>query len=236
MTPTNYFETLNWDSNFFKFPVARINDEVDILDNTNILQNLFESNIKLAYYSSSQKLIIPGNNFYDIKLVDKKITYLKEITDLPVNENIIFYDKNYPEEKLISLALESGIYSRFNVDEKIGHENFEALYKQWIVRSVAKEIADEVLVYKINGEIAGFVTAGKKNKRADIGLIAVDQSHRGKGIGKALMYSAENYYAGNLKSIQVVTQGNNMPACKLYESCGYLVEKQEYFYHLWKKD
>lgn len=231
-----YFETLPWDSNFFQFPVARIKDDVDIISDEKVFQNLFENNIRLAYYSSFKELVIPENNLYEIKLVDKKVTYSKEIIDQPANERILSYEKDYPEEKLISLAIESGIYSRFNVDNKIGRYHFEELYTKWIENSVSKKIADEVLVSKDQNEITGFVTVGKKNNRADIGIIAVDESHRGKGIGKALMFSAENYYSGKLKSIQVVTQEDNLAACKLYESCGYLREKKEYFYHLWRKD
>ena len=230
-----YFETLPWDSNFFKFPVARIKEEVDNLSNIKVFQSLFENNIRLAYYSSSLKLEIPKNILYEMKLVDKKITYLKEIIDHPANDKISCYDRDYPERKLIYLAIESGIYSRFHVDHKIGQTHFEELYTQWIVNSVSKKIADEVLVYKEEKEIAGFVTVGKKDNRADIGIIAVDPSHRGKGIGKALMFSAENFYAGKLKSIQVITQGDNLAACKLYKSCGYGLEKKEYFYHLWRK-
>jgi dTDP-4-amino-4,6-dideoxy-D-galactose acyltransferase len=236
MNPTKYFETLPWDSNFFQFPVARINNEDDIFLNEEILRNLFKNNIKLAYYSSPKELFISENKFYEMKLVDKKVTYLKEVLPHATNEKISFYDKEYTEQKLISLAHDSGIYSRFNVDNKIERKLFEDLYTHWIVNSVTKKIADAVLVSKEEKEITGFVTIGKKNDRADIGIIAVDSSHHGKGIGKALMFSAENFYAGKLKSIQVVTQGDNLPACKLYESCSYKLEKNEYFYHLWRKN
>ena len=236
MNPIKYFETLPWDSKFFRFPVARINDEVDIFANKNILQSLFENNIRLAYYSSSRKLVIPESNLYEVKLVDKKVTYTKEIIDQKVSPKIMYYDKKFPEPKLISLAIESGIYSRFNVDERMGREKFEALYRQWIVKSVAKEIADEVLVYKINDEIAGFVTVGKKSNRADIGIIAVDNKYRGRGVGKALMLGAESLYKNKFNYIQVVTQKDNLPACKLYESCGYTRESLEYFYHIWQKE
>jgi dTDP-4-amino-4,6-dideoxy-D-galactose acyltransferase len=146
------------------------------------------------------------------------------------------YSENYPNKKLIDLAIESGIYSRFNVDPKIGRKKFEELYTRWIIKSVSKEIADDVLVYKIGGEIAGFVTVGQKNGRADIGIIAVDKSYRGKGIGKTLMKTAENFYFDKLKLIQVVTQGHNLPAIKLYEGCEFKIEKVEFLYHLWNEN
>lgn len=228
-------ELLSWDSDFFGFPVAKISSSFESLDGTILFDRLATKNIHLAYYYSAVQLYIPDNNIYKIKMVDEKVTYIKDISSSFLNTNISRYEKNYPEEKLISLAIESGIYSRFNVDKKIGQKNFENLYTHWIVNSVSKKIADEVLVYKDGNDIVGFVTIGEKNNRADIGIIAVDKSHRGQGIGKVLMLSAENRYVGKLNAIQVVTQGDNKPACGLYENCGYRVEKKEYIYHLWKK-
>jgi len=231
-----YFETLPWDSSFFKFPVARIVNEINIFSFEIILQNLFENNISLAYYSTTTQLTGIENSLYNIRLVDRKTTFIKQINAVPIDGHITFYSKTYPEKKLVQLAIESGIYSRFNIDEKIGRQNFEDLYTQWIIKSVSKEIANEVLVYKFADEITGFVTIGEKNNRADIGIIAVDAGFRGKGIGKALMLAAENICSKKHIYIQVVTQGDNIAACKLYESCGYTTEKVEYFYHLWKKD
>ena len=98
-------------------------------------------------------------------------------------------------------------------------------------------MAKEVFIYQENQIIAGFVTLGEKKSRAEIGIIAVDNNYRGKGIGKSLMFAAENWFAGKkYNEIRVVTQGDNLPACRLYESCGYKTDNVEYFYHLWKKD
>lgn len=231
-----YFETLAWDSNFFKFPVARIIDREDVFTNKKIFQNLFDSNINLAYYATSKQIITTDSALYEVKMVDTKIIFVKEIFKQPDNEKIFSYDKKCAESKLISLAIESGSYSRFFIDKSIGHKNFENLYTQWIQKSVSRDIADDVLVYKHNNTIVGFVTIGKKGVRADIGLIAVDSKFRGMGIGKALMQSAENFYLSKLINIQVVTQGNNQAARKLYESCGYKIESQQFFYHVWRKN
>jgi dTDP-4-amino-4,6-dideoxy-D-galactose acyltransferase len=105
-----------------------------------------------------------------------------------------------------------------------------------MINCVNRKIAMEVLVYDMNKTIAGVVTLGEKQLRADIGLIAVDDLYRGKGIGTSLMLSAESWFAShtNFDLIQVVTQGANIAARSLYERCGYSVEKIEYVYHFWK--
>ncbi len=237
----NTINILEWDSNFFGIKICRI--AAEILNNeelADILKKLKELNIDLGYYSS----VLPLNEndsfseLYNIKFVDKKTTYLKKINRKASScISVTPYKSDYPNSKLFELAIESGIYSRFNVDKKIGRIKYEELYKEWIINSVNRKLAKEVFIYIDNGIINGFVTLGENNSIADIGMIAVDSDYRGKGIGKSLMYSAENWFANNnYEYIQVTTQGDNLPACRLYESCGYKINKVEYFYHLWKKN
>ncbi|WKZ46799.1 MAG: GNAT family N-acetyltransferase [Anaerolineales bacterium] len=60
------------------------------------------------------------------------------------------------------------------------------------------------------------------NKFAYIEELAVNPDFRGKGIGKALMDRAIAWAKGqNFPGIMLETQDNNVPACKLYEKCGF---------------
>jgi dTDP-4-amino-4,6-dideoxy-D-galactose acyltransferase len=232
---------LDWDSQFFEKKIGRIES---IITNRNellgVTSKLTKLNVDLAYYSSVSSLSkgLMYSDSYDIKLVDRKTTYKKRIDQgVPFNSCVNKYAKDFPEQQLLDLSVESGVYSRFKIDDRIGGDKYQDLYRTWIINSVNKKLAAEVLVYKLNETIAGFVTLGEKKGRADIGIIAVSSAFRGKGIAKSLMLSAENWFFQNsgFKEIQVVTQGDNLPACKLYESCGYEIDKVEYFYHLWKK-
>ena len=237
----SFIEKLDWDSNFFNIKICRINDVISNSNElTEALKKIKKLDIDLAYYSSPIPLI-KFQNFsllYNINLVNKKVTYSKKIIgNVSFAESVTEFKSDYPTDKLIELAIESGRYSRFNIDKKIPRSKFEELYKEWIINSVNKKLAKEVFIYQENEIIAGFVTLGEKKSRAEIGIIAVDNNYRGKGIGKSLMFAAENWFAGKkYNEIRVVTQGDNLPACRLYESCGYKTDNVEYFYHLWKKD
>ena len=232
---------LDWDSDFFSYNVSRIEGlllEKQDIKNIEYLMN--KNEIELSYYSTSRELspYIYEISELDIVLVDKKTTYIKEINpDLEIDKSITSIDQNtIYKEKLIDLAIQSGIYSRFNVDKRIGKDKFEEMYALWMINSLNRKIAKEVLVFSKNNDLSGFVTLGEKNNRADIGIIAVDHISRGKGIGKILMTSAEKLFSNlGYKSIQVVTQGDNNPACRLYESCRYKVDTVEFFYHIWRK-
>ena len=67
-----------------------------------------------------------------------------------------------------------------------------------------------------------------------IGLIAVSEKHQGQGLGKKLIQAAE-YESMQIgaKTMQIPTQENNIPACKLYESLGYQPAERVYVYHYW---
>jgi ribosomal protein S18 acetylase RimI-like enzyme len=62
------------------------------------------------------------------------------------------------------------------------------------------------------------------NKFAYIEELAVDTAFRGKGVGSALLMCAiewakDQKYPG----VTLETQTNNVPACKLYEKCGFVL-------------
>ncbi len=90
---------------------------------------------------------------------------VKNIIANNVENNFIeSYKEKSPDTELIKLAIQSGIYSRFNVDEKIGKQKFEELYSLLLINSLKKEIAQEVLLISNETKITGFVTLEKKTK------------------------------------------------------------------------
>jgi len=231
---------LDWDSNFFEMRVAKVlNSRNKLSDLKSILEELEKEKIDLAYFTSKSPIsdaskIISGN--FEIKFVDERATFLKKIGNKREYDlNISEYKEEEVTPELLKLAIESGVYSRFKIDEKIPNSRFEELYRLWMINSVSKKISDAVLVYKDAEKIIGFVTIGKKNERGNIGIIAVDAAGRGKGIGKSLVKAAE-YYCSNvgLNELQVVTQKINIPACSLYKKCGFDLESTVCFYHIWQ--
>ena len=232
-------QKLDWDSNFFQFNVCRLEGLITNIEDLKVVDSIMdESKFKLAYFSSVEELDIDNIETLEIKLVDKKTTYIKKInSSLKLHPMISSYESVHPSSKLLDLAIQSGKYSRFNIDERIGENNFKEMYRLWITKSVKREIAKEVIVYKHNSDIAGYLTIGEKNNRAELGMGAVDSNYIGKGIGRILFENAEKW-AHNMgyKDIQIVTQGGNIPACKLYENLGYTIESMVYFYHIWKND
>lgn len=234
------FEMLNWDSTVLGVKVAKITAEQLSLEKLGaVLSALKQQNIQLVYWCIdpddivSQAAAEAQHGF----LVDEKITYTVNL--LPFKETLQHrtwddYEQQQATPDLVELALESGKFSRFIQDPKMGYERFKNLYTQWINNSCNQTIAEGVIIIRGPDGLAGMATVGKKNQRGDIGLLAVAPGSQGKGYGTQLVYDAQAYFLQQgLAVAQVVTQKKNIPACKLYEKCHFTIESIQNFYHFW---
>jgi dTDP-4-amino-4,6-dideoxy-D-galactose acyltransferase len=235
----NSIVPLDWDSQFFGYPVAKISfgkDGADKLEN--VFQQINSENIRLTYLfvNPDDREI---NRFIEGKgclLADQKVVFAKT-TEKHFNfkNKIIEFQETEINEKILSLALISGIWSRFRIDKNFVNNEFERLYTEWLSNSINKTIALKTLVAIQETDFVGITTLGEKSDYADIGLVAVDENHRGQGIGYDLIHTADNT-AFNLgyEKIKVVTQLKNNEACNLYKKCNFHVESITNIYHYWK--
>ncbi len=233
------YKKLEWDSQTFGIPTGTITrQDLDDARLREALQAMRREGYRLVYFPSVRKL--DDKNLleaFDGLLADEKVTFAKKLdtpfTAIP-DDHIRSYDASTVSPELLSLAYDSGLYSRFRVDPHFTQNEYQVLYRIWIERSVRREIAHEVLVYAEGTKLLGMVTLGEKNGRGDIGLVAVSEDARGKGIGKKLMVAAEaDFRKRGYAAAQVVTQGINQPAIKLYTGSGYHLDEAVYFYHFW---
>lgn len=236
------FRLLEWDTDFFGFPVASIVPvrltEVE-LDHT--LASMRKAGVRLAYWASdpgdgeSQRAALSCGGF----LADRKVTYIVDVGKFPrpvdrAGLAIGKYTDPIPTAEMEELALQAGSHSRFKVDPRMPAGKFADLYRLWIRNSVRGKIAAAVIVARREGRIVGMVTVGEKNGRGDIGLIAVDAGMRGMNVGASLVAAAVDWArARGFERAQVVSQGENDAACRFYERCGYSVDKVEILYHFW---
>lgn len=227
---------LDWDSEFLGARVGAIDYKDEIVQ----IESLAHSFDLIYFFTNSPfKFPIAFTEYFSVSLTDEKVTYHKKILGVNApDESIRILEKEFiPSEQVISIAIQSGMHSRFNIDKLFPKEKFRELYRLWCVNSINRKIAEEVFVYEMDGVIAGLITVGIKNGIPDIGLLAVDEVYRGKGIGQKLVAAVE-YWAINQKQageLQVVTQAANLPACMFYKKTGFYLQQKQYVYHCWKK-
>lgn len=215
-------EKLEWDSGFFEKDIFRIT-----LENEDFDPEMLEFPDSFYYLFSSRK-----QDFLKSKLKDQKLVYSKELSSKKDdNMSIVEYDGAI-NDQLLKLAFESGAFSRFKLDDQLNHK-FEELYSKWLENSLNKKFADLVLVYAEEEKILGFITVKLNVDHGLIGLIAVDEDARGKGIGKSLIQKVENFCIDHgLKILKVPTQMANKVACSFYERNEFEIESLTYIYHL----
>ena len=232
------FDVLEWDSDLFGFPVARMRSHAlrpDAFEKA--VASLEERGIRLAYAvtpwgagEARQPIEQAGG-----RLVDRRVRYRKKMsgtTAFPAH--VEAWAGSECSDELEALALESGHQSRFRIDPQVPPHVYPELYRTWIRRSVRREIAQVVLLSRDAEVVTGMVTLDLKGTRADVGLMAVHGAYRQKGVGLRLMEAAEAWsHHRGAETLDVVTQGANTGACALYEASGCLVVQEEAVYHLW---
>jgi len=234
------YNQLEWDSRFFGYKITAIRTQnLELNELNKIIRELGEQGYKLAYCFAGPDDIISNYSLQSASglPVDEKITFfirINEADNFTASPFIKSYNLGYTSEKLKSLALQSGIYSRFKTDPNFQNAEYDKLYMEWIEKSVKREIADEVLVYSENEDEKGLITLGFKENSGSIGLLAVDEKERGKSIGRKLVQSALLYFREKkVNIVEVVTQSKNKGACEFYKSMGFEVKSIVNIYHLW---
>lgn len=237
-----YFQILDLDSEIFGFPVAKIlPDKLSTGELERVISSLKKEKSRLIFWASdpndeeSQK----AARLYHGFLADKKVTFVADVGQTSehlsgMDWDIEEYADTLPCADMENLAIQIGKNSRFGIDPRITEDKLIAMYKHWIRNSVNKQVADAVLVARRSDKIVGMVSVREKEGHGYIGLLAVDPSMRGKDLGVSLVRAAQEWTRRKgLRFAQVVTQGENLAACRLYEKCGYRIDKIEYFYHFW---
>lgn len=236
----NRYKILEWDSDFFGFPVAKIlNAELKKNNLREILKDLKKRKVRLIYYSSEKnilddEIVKKFNGFFTgqkvIFVLDLKKTSKNNI-NLPDGIKLEKYNKKTPSPDLTNLIVEGGIYSRFYVDPKINKKKYQDLHKLWIKNSVKE---NDIFVLNKDRATIGFISLNEKNNRANIDFIVVDKKYRGMGFATALINHAHNWLLSKrYETIQADTQKENINAVNMYEKFGYKQEKIINFYHFW---
>lgn len=221
---------LQWDTDFFNLKTGAIYLDEAASNPADIIEKAKQGGYQLVYVFSKEPQLeyaLAGLN-----LVDTKVFFSKEVAETEAPIQLTKHEGEASPE-LTELALQSGWKSRFNVDPKL-NMRYKDLYALWLTRSLSGEFADAVFTYNIGDETVGLVSARLEEENlAKVGLFAIADTHRGKGLGKKMLAALESwYYKQGAKTSEIATQLDNEVACKLYKSSGYRVVNTSYVYHL----
>ena len=223
-------EYLTWDSSFFKEKVYQISS---VESHTELYEALSRISQKCMIYVFSQCKLKNLTPLITKVTYEQKLKYQTQSSLSSFDYEIeACYDQK-PSKELYSLALQSGLHSRFNRDPKISKHRFSKLYQLWLDKSLSRKIADQVYVATEKNNQVGLVSVQNKLDHCKIGLISVDAANQGKGVGTSLINAVFCYaWQEKIPKVQVVTQKQNTNACRFYEKNGFQSIKEEFVYHL----
>lgn len=233
-------DLLDWDSRFFGHGVARVRGDTLTPDRAADIDAWSRrTGASLLYFlaRADDPPTIRAAEAAGYRLTDVRMTFERQATTED-REPLTRAVRPYEEDDLRALrALARVSYrdSRFYQDDRIPREKADGLFELW-TENACRGSPSHVRVAEVAGRVAGYATidARADERLARIGLIAIDESFRGRGLGRALVESALTCAASwKLDRVEVVTQGRNVAAQRLYQRCGFLTRGVQLQYHKW---
>lgn len=166
--------------------------------------------------------------------VDSILTFALDVSDMPLAElnGDIDIRLAIPSDGAATaeLARQAYVYDRFHSDPYIPSKRADELHATWLRNSCAGGAADAVVLAEKNQSLLGFVTCKlQRDTKTHLGeligaivLVATTKEARRRGIARATTLAALDWFRQqDAVIVEVGTQVRNIPASRLYESCGF---------------
>ena len=242
MIVTEPCQFLDWDSQFFGFPIGRVVPcRLDAIALKQIMNWAVARGIRCLYclcdfdnYDAVRQL--EHNGFY---LVDIRLTLEMALKE-PIQERMaisgveIRLARSSDMPDLERIAAVSHVDSRFFFDKLFPREKCAELYPRWLLRD-ANDPTTALFVADLDGQPVGYLSCRLASAdTATISLVGLGERARGRGIGKQLLLTAMTYALaqGRLR-MNVVTQGRNIAAQRLYQGAGFRTVSLQIWFHRW---
>lgn len=233
----NSYRLLEWDSAFFGFRIARLlSGRLDRQTAADALSWCKSERIRCLYFlaGTDSTETVESAAQSGFRLTDIRITLARKTAGGHGPADNVRACRAADVAALRAIAAVSHRDSRFYYDPGFPEDRCDALYATWIELS-CQGYAKAVLVAEHDSEPAGYISCHIDAEGAgSIGLVAVAEHARGRGLGPQLVAAAMRYF-GEMKCdrVTVVTQGRNCAAQRLYQNCGFRTADIGIWYHRW---
>lgn len=229
---------LDWDTEFFGVPIAKI--EGDHLTDeviAQVWQWSRDHRIACLYFlcaaDDDQSVAIAEQTGFHLVDVRMDLSWrVQAVTnDSKIEVRRFQLPDLSPLQEIARSAYES---TRFYYDHHFPRALVSGLYRAWITKS-CETGADAVFVALHQDAVGGFITCRlEEPQRGRIGLLGVNETARGAGVGQALVKAAQRYFSDQaVDEVFVVTQGRNIAAQRLYQTNGFRPHSMHLWYHKW---
>ncbi len=234
---------LEWDSEFFGRRIGRVAEKRLTPESLQeILQWCSSERIDCLYFlcdaGEMESVRLAQRNRFNF--VDVRMTFETTLKpgSAPV-EQVAGIRSAGPDDvdKLAAIAKRSHTDSRFYKDGHFDRARCDDLFAAWITKSCQGR-SEGVLVAEEKGEPVGYITCDRAaDGSGQIGLVAVAEQASGKGWGTRLVRGALDWFSSRkFDKVEVVTQGCNVAAQRLYQRAGFVTKSVEFWFHWWYEE
>ena len=233
-------DLLEWDSDFFGFPVARVRDSA--LDGESAAavdswcaQHGIHCLYLLLDADDEESARVAGDSGY--RLVDVRLTLRHDLVDVPEADPEIPIREAGPDDipALRTLAARSHHDTRFYHDDGFSRERCDSLYATWMADAVP-DPDRWVGVREVDGAAVGYevVRPPDEDRVAVMEILAVDESHRREGIGRNLLTAGLRWgRSAGAAAVETATQERNRTSFETHMALGFSCTKREAWHHKW---
>jgi ribosomal protein S18 acetylase RimI-like enzyme len=172
-------------------------------------------------------------------LIDTNLTFeacihqFNKISKTPDSFSIRFA-RAKDRKEISEIAQTSFSFSRFHLDPSVPNKTANQIKREWAENYFNGQRGEFMVVAVADDHLAGFCQILHRGDILIIDLIAVQPSHRQKGLAEAMIsflgYQIQEKLK-KLKAIRVGTQISNLPSIALYEKIGFRILSSEYVFH-----
>ena len=124
--------------------------------------------------------------------------------------------------------------TRFFNDPGFDPARSAEMYAVWIASYLDEAANVVVWTPVLDGEAVGYLTCRVTGEVGRIGLVGLAPRGRGMGLGMALLAAGIDWFTQKgARRVEVVTQGRNLPAQRLYQRAGFRSTQVQLWFHKW---
>lgn len=219
-------QRLAWDSGFWGMEVGTVPQEIAndrmaletaLIDGVRRF-DFIQASVPLESTDCIQTAQSFGFYLVDVRCVVELTVLSERAVELPIS-------RAQPDEiaEVAELAAACHTHTRYANDPSLDGSRVKELYRKWIFRDAAGD-GWQLGILREGASLCGYATMGVDASIGTIGLIGVNPSARGRGVGLELVRYAGSWCAAHGASkMHVVTQAGSRAAMKMYQRAGYNV-------------
>lgn len=231
------YRRLAWDSEFFGFPIGRIDDARSVDEFADSIADADADGARCLYLllpvadvSGLHRALSHGFLPVDVR-VELDLDLDRLAAPPPTDIRRARPDELPALERLVRETITD---TRFSLDRGFPPDQASELYVIWARRGLLEDPPFRTFV--TGDGTSGYVVCKLDTERSvgSIELIGVTPNHHRAGVGGALLDAAHAAFAAaGCDRATVVTQARNRAALRLYESRGYRTDRVGWWLHRW---